>query len=196
MKLKFSIHYITAWGQGLYVSIAYHTEGTRPQRHVLPMTTEDGEIWTLETSVMESRQRPVTSISYRYQVMDDDGKLLRCEWEKVPRLYAFDSTRDYFFPDQWRDTPTLAHLYTEAFQVAACQKRHRAVEVFRLPLFRRTVVFRVAAPQLKPGESVGVCGSHPAMGSWSPSRFLRMNHVGDGEWMLSVNIEGMSLPLE
>ncbi|MBR6180817.1 MAG: 4-alpha-glucanotransferase [Prevotella sp.] len=196
MKLKFIIHYITTWGQGLYVSITFNSEGGRPQRHLMPMVTEDGETWTLETAAVESRQRPVTSICYHYQVMDGDGRLLRREWDKVPRVYAFDSTRDYVFPDRWRDTPLQAHLYTEAFHVTTNHGRHQPVGVFRLPLFRRTVVFRVSAPQLRPGESVGICGSHPAMGSWSPSRFLRMNPVGDGEWMLSVNIEGMPLPLE
>ena len=196
MKLKFSIHYSTAWGQRLHVAITYSTFDGRHKRHLLAMNTEDGELWTLETSVMESRQHPVTSLSYIYQVRDSDGRLLRSEWGKVPRLYAFDSTRDYYFPDAWRDIPVQAHLYSEAYSVAVTSMRHRPVEVLRLPLFRRTALFRVSAPQLRPGESLGICGSHPAMGSWNPSRFLRMNAVGDGEWMLSVNIEGMPLPLE
>ena len=147
MKLKFIIHYNTTWGQGLYVSITFNSEGGRPQRHLMPMVTEDGETWTLETAAVESRQRPVTSICYHYQVMDGDGRLLRREWDKVPRVYAFDSTRDYVFPDRWRDTPLQAHLYTEAFHVTTNHGRHQPVGVFRLPLFRRTVVFRVSAPQ-------------------------------------------------
>ena len=196
MKLKFSIHYSTAWGQGLYIAINYHADDGRTRSHLLAMNTDDGEVWTLETSVMESRQRPVSAISYVYQVMDGEGHLLRREWDKVPRLYAFDSTRDYVFPDRWRDAPLQTHLYAEPYHICALGKRHQPVEALRLPLFRRTVVFRVSAPQLRAGESVGLCGSHPAMGSWSPSRFLRMNPVGDGEWMLSVNIEGMPLPLE
>ena len=54
MKLKFSIHYSTAWGEGLYVAITYHTDGQRSRNYLLPMVTDDGEVWTLETSVMES----------------------------------------------------------------------------------------------------------------------------------------------
>lgn len=196
MKLKFSIHYSTAWGEGLYVGITYHTDGQRSRNYLLPMVTDDGEVWTLETSVMESRQRPVTSFSYHYQVMDTEGHLLRKEWDKVPRLFAFDSSRDYFFPDLWRDVPLQAHLYTDAFGVATRHCRHDEVRAERLPLFRRTVVFRVSAPQLVAGQSLGVCGSHPAIGCWSPSRFLRMISIGDGEWILSVNIEGMPLPIE
>ena len=196
MKLKFSIHYSTEWGQSLHVDIYYYSEGARPQHYLLPMNTEDGELWRLETSVMESRQRPVSSICYAYQVMDTEGRVLRREWDKVPRLYAFDGARDYVFPDAWRDIPLHAQLYSEAIHVAVDKKRHSEVVAMRMPLFRRTVVFRVSAPQLKTGQSVGLCGSHPAMGSWSPSRYLPMRHIGDGDWMLAVNIEGMPMPLE
>ena len=196
MKLKFRIHYSTPWGQSLHVAITYYSDDGRTRNYLLPMTTDDGEVWTVETSVMESRQRPITSLTYHYQVMDSEGHLLRKEWNKVPRLYAFDSTRDYYFPDCWRDVPLQAHLYSHAYQVASSGKRHTPVTLMRMPLFRRTVIFRVSAPQRHEGEMVGLCGSHPAIGSWSPSRFLKMNPIGDSEWMLSVNIEGMPLPLE
>lgn len=196
MKLKFQINYNTVWGENLYVAATYTTDDGRSRNYLLPMQTDDGEVWTLETSVMESRQRPVVSITYCYQVLDGDGRVLRVEWCKVPRTYAFDSSRDYFFPDMWRDVPLNAHLYTEAFQTTTCQRRHTPVSAERLSLFRRTIIFRVSAPQLLPGQSVGVCGSHPAIGGWNPSRFHRMKPMGDGEWMLSVNIEGMPLPLE
>ena len=45
------------------MAITYHTDGQRSRNYLLPMVTDDGEVWTLETSVMESRQRPVTSFS-------------------------------------------------------------------------------------------------------------------------------------
>ncbi len=196
MKLRFQIHYNTAWGQGLFVAATYVTDDGRSRNYLLPMQTDDGEVWTLETSVMESRQRPVVSVTYHYQVMDAEGRLLRREWNKVPRTYAFDSSRDYFFPDVWRDEPLNAHLYSHAFDVTTSCRRHSPVEAERLPLFRRTIIFRVSAPQLQPGQSVGVCGSHPAIGCWNPSRFHRLKPLGDSEWILSVNIEGMPLPLE
>ena len=196
MKLKFSIHYSTAWGQSLFVTITYHTNGLHSRNYLLPMVTDDGEVWTLETSVMESRQRPVTSITYAYQVMDSEGHLLRREYDKVPRRFAFDSARDYYFPDLWRDEPLQSHLYSEAFGVTTRHQRHEEVRAERVPLFRRTIVFRVSAPQLLEGQSLGICGSHPAIGCWNPSRFHRMTPIGDAEWILSVNIEGMPLPLE
>ncbi len=196
MKLKFTIHYNTQWGETLYVALTYHTADGRSRSHLLQMQTDDGDLWTLETAVMESRQRPVAAVEYHYQLLDGEGRLLRREWRAVPRLYAFDSTRDYLFPDLWRDPPLQAHLYSDACQVTTRRQRHAQVEALRLPLFRRTVIFRVSAPQLTEGQAVGVCGSHPALGSWSPSRFLRLAPIGDGDWILSVNIEGVTLPLE
>ena len=66
----------------------------------------------------------------------------------------------------------------------------------RLPLFRRTVLFRVSAPQLLKGQAVAICGSHPAIGSWNTSRYLQMQYVGCGEWMLAVDAMAWLLPVE
>ena len=43
---------------------------------------------------------------------------------------------------------------------------------------------------------MAVCGSHPAIGSWNPSRYLKMEYAGQGEWMLSVNALGWVMPIE
>ena len=174
----------------------------------LQMQTEDGELWTLETSALMSRQHPLSHIQYRYQVEDADGQVLRKEWDMVPRIYCFDATKDYIFPDEWRDRPLPMHLYSAAYQTTAHSSLNVQLSTFnfqlstfnvqplRLPLFRRTILFRVSAPQLKSGQIVAVCGSHPAIGSWNTSRYLPMEYAGDGEWMLSVNAQGWLLPIE
>ena len=174
----------------------------------LLMQTEDGELWTLETSALMSRQHPLSHIQYRYQVEDADGQVLRNEWDMVPRIYCFDATKDYIFPDEWRDRPLPMHLYSSAYQTTAHSSLNVQLSTFnfqlstfnvqplRLPLFRRSILFRVSAPQLKAGQIVAVCGSHPAIGSWNTSRYLPMEYAGDGEWMLSVNAQGWLLPIE
>ncbi|MBO4827576.1 MAG: 4-alpha-glucanotransferase [Prevotella sp.] len=196
MKLKFSINYNTIWGQSLHVVIIYTGTDSREKRQNLPMLTQDGCCWTAETALMESRRNPITSFSYYYQVEDGDGHVVRREWNLVSRVYAFDSTKDYIFPDQWRDIPLQMHLYSDAYLTTTRRQRPQPVSAHRLPLYRKTVVFRVSAPQLKEGESLAICGNHPAIGNWNPVRFLPMTPVGDYEWMLSVNVDGMPLPLE
>ena len=196
MKLRFSIHYNTAWGESLHVNMEYRSQDGTVKQYDLQMLTDDGQLWTLETAVLESRQHPINEICYAYEVRDADGRLLRREWDMVPRRYHFDPTRNYDFPDQWHDQPLCFHLYTNAYAAMTGRPVGEHVEALRLPLFRRTVVFRVSAPQLKPGQSVAVCGSHPAIGSWNTSRYLKMEYAGQHEWMLSVNALGMLFPIE
>ena len=196
MKLKFTIHYNTAWGESLHVAIDYHRQDGTVRHQNLLMQTDDGELWTLETAALMGRQHSLSLISYAYQVEDGDGNVLRREWDMVPRIYHFDATKDYIFPDQWRDRPLPMHLYSAAYLTTIGRPHGERAKALPLPLFRRTVMFRVSAPQLKKGQAVAVCGSHPAIGSWSPSRYLKMDYAGEGEWLLTVNAQGWLLPIE
>ncbi len=196
MKLKFIIHYHTAWGESLHVSIDFHSQDGNVRHQDLLMQTEDGEEWTLETSALMSRQHPLSHIVYHYQVENGEGLVIRREWSMIPRIYHFDTTKDYVFPDQWRDRPLPLHLYSAAYLTTIHGRRGEEVEAVRLPLFRRTIIFRVSAPQLKAGQAVAVCGSHPAIGSWSTSRYLLMQYAGRNEWVLSVNALGWLMPIE
>lgn len=196
MKLRFTIQYGTQWGENLYVAITYQsTDGTAKVRRQ-PMTTNDGWHWELETSAVESRQHPVTSISYYYYVADADGIELRREWTGVPRTYYFDATKNYILPDLWRDVPLQYHLYSQAYLTTTGLSSGDSLQVQRVPLYRKTVIFRVSAPQLKKGQSMAILGSHPALGSWNPARYLLMEPLGCAEWQLSVNIDAILLPLE
>ncbi len=212
MKLKFTIHYNTAWGESLHVAIDFHSQDGTVRHQNLLMQTDDGELWMLETSALIGRQHPLSHIVYRYQVEDGEGRVLRKEWNMIPRMYHFDSTRDYVFPDEWRDRPLPMHLYSAAYQTTmgtsspftllppegrSVARNHSSLFTpIRLPLFRRTIIFRVSAPQLKAGQAVAVCGSHPAIGSWNTSRYQKMEYAGEGEWLLSVNAQGWLLPIE
>ena len=196
MKLKFTIDYNTQWGESLHVVLSYHGQDGRRRSVDLPMNTQDGQTWTLETAATMSRQQTVSAVTYAYQVEDAEGRVLRREWQLVPRTYWFDASCSYVFCDQWRDRPLCAHLYTNAYLTTVGATLGEHVEARRLPLYRRTVVFRVSAPQLLPGQSVALLGSHPMLGSWSPARYLRMDYLGQHEWMLSVNVDAVALPVE
>ena len=196
MKLKFTIQYGTQWGQNLYVVITYRSnDGTEKSERMLMVTT-DGMEWQLETTVLESRKHPISSFSYYYQVEDSDGNVLRKEWDAIPRTYYFDSSKNYVMADQWRDVSLQYHLYSKAYLTTMGFAESSEVMPLRVPLYRKTVLFRVSAPQLKKGQSVAIIGSHPALGSWNMARYLLMENIGRFEWLLSVNVESVLLPLE
>ena len=196
MKLKFSINYGTNWGENLYVCIAYKSLDGTVKSSRLMMTTSDGWQWELETSALESRQHPIASFSYHYQVEAADGQVLRKEWMAIPRCYYFDTTKNYVLADQWREVPLQYHLYSQAYLTTMFLPQDEKVLPLRVPLYRKTVLFRVSAPQLQKGQSIAVIGNHPALGSWNPARYLRMEYMGRFEWLLSVNVDAVMLPIE
>jgi len=195
MKLRFTINYGTQWGESLHVVITYHSvDGTARVRNLL-MTTDDGVYWSLETAAVESRQHPIATFSYHYQVEDAEGRLLRREWTGVPRCYYFDSSKNYVMPDLWHDIPLQYHLYSSAYAVTNGLEQSEAMSM-RVPLYRKTILFRVSAPQLRKGQSLAILGSHPALGDWNAARFLKMDYLGGFDWMLSVNVDAILFPLE
>ena len=196
MKQKFSIHYRTEWGQQLAVDIVYRSQDGSTRSVHLPMLTADGDFWTAETSVVESRRSPIVSFTYIYKVEDNDGHELRREWNIVDRVYAFDASKSYCFDDQWRDLPLPAHLYTSAYAVTCGMVSDEKVEPLRLPLFRKTILFRVSAPQLLPAQRVAIIGSHPVLGSWSPIHYLPMEYAGQHEWLLTINADALQMPFD
>ena len=196
MKLKFSIQYSTQWGQNLYVVVTYKSIDQTEKTERLMMVTADGMEWKLETTVLESRKHPIASFTYHYQVEDEDGNVLRREWDTVPRAYYFDSAQDYILADCWRDVPLQYHLYSKAYLTTMGLCVSDEVEPLRVPLYRKTILFRVSAPQLLKGQSLAIIGSHPALGSWNVARYLRMESIGCFEWLLSVNVDAILLPIE
>lgn len=196
MKLKFSVHYSTMWGQSLHVFIVYHYSNGRQTFGNISMQTTDGDLWTAETSVVASRQRAVESFEYCYQVEDNDGKVMRREWNRVHRKFHFDSTKDYIFLDKWRELPLQYHLMSRACHVCRSVDERTTYDSARLPLFRKTIIFRVLAPQLSSGQVLAICGNHPSLGNWNPSRFLKMRNIGENEWSLSVNVDNITSKIE
>ena len=162
----------------------------------LLMQTDDGFYWTVETAVIESRQHPIASFTYHYQVEDGEGHVLRREWTGVPRSFHFDLTKNFVMPDLWREIPLQYHLYSSAYKTTVGLSHDEVVQTLRQPLYRKTILFRVSAPQLRKGQSLALLGSHPALGDWNPARYLRMEYAGQYDWMLSVNVESILLPLE
>ena len=178
------------------VLISYHAHDGSVRQDRLPMLTDDGDYWTSETVVLESRRSPVEAFSYIYIVESAEGKELRREWNGVPRLYAFDSSKTFILSDIWRDLPLPAHLYSSAYQVTAHLAPLQSLTALSLPFFRKTVLFRVSAPQLLTGQTLAVIGSHPALGSWNPMRYMSMVPAGNGDWMLTLNVDWLGLPFE
>ena len=211
MKLRFLINYATQWGESLHVRLCLTADDGTQRSLDLIMLTQDGQSWSVETAVVESRQRRFVSLSYHYEVADQEGHLLRREWTVPARVFPFNSSVNMVFADQWCDRPLCSHLYTTAYEVAGrlgnsssgrmgAEPSVAPIDIrrstFNVPFFRRTLVFRVSAPQLGAGQSLALVGSHPVLGAWSEQRYLPMQQQENHVWMLAVNAEALQLPVD
>lgn len=188
MKIAFGIDYRAPFGQSLHVCLSFVEADGHSRDYNFPMRTEDGHTWTVETSSLFYSHVDIQYLVYHYQVEDDDGKVMRTEWRGVPRVYAVDGSRRYLFQDHWRDVPLAYYVYRWVKRPLASLRR--------IPYFDRTLLFRVAAPQVGEGRSVALLGDEPTLGSWNVKRYLPMHLMGNGEWMLSINAYAIRLPIE
>lgn len=189
MKLQFSIDYRTTWGEDVRLALSLVDVKGRVKTQVYALETHDGYKWTTEVSVTENHIR---AFYYRYCIYRGD-RMVRAEWDGVPRYYKADSTLNFIFPDSWKDVPISSHLYTSAF--TQCIYPHQA-ETEGLPYFGSTLFLQVAAPQLKEGQALALLGNQPALGDWNPDFAFRMKEVGLHEWGVTLSATGITFPIE
>ena len=189
MKLTFTIEYHTHWGESIVVEMeTERTSGSRTQA-TLPLDTNNGECWTGHFTLPVPGAR---RFRYRYAVMKE-GKVIRREWDAVPRDFPAQDHLSYIFPDYWRDIPAESHLYTSAYT-------HSVSPFSPCPptfiYYARTIVFRVLAPQLGAGQVLALVGSLASLGNWNVAQAMRMQGCGANEWVLALNADGLQMPFE
>lgn len=152
------------------------------------MHTDDGSLWMVETTGLLLSHVVLDSMTYHYQLEDNDGKVCRKEWDATPRFYIINPSNDYFFQDIWRDLSVTRYLYP-----LSKRKKFRLDDI---PQFNRSIIFRVSAPQVGDDQTVALLGSEPTLGVWKVMRYLPLHYIGDGDWMLSINAYALELPFE
>lgn len=192
MNLHLQIHYNTTWGQQLCVVLRYQRRDGIEREQLLTMDTADGSLWQLDHVHHEQqRQRQAVWFEYHYELHDADHNVLRREWNVTPRRYYNHPDHNFTMDDQWRDYPLAQHYYTSAYRYTTKPQFSAADDMVRTPIFTRTILFRVSAPGLKPGEALALLGNQPPLGDWNERRYLPMHRLGLHDWVLSVSADGL-----
>lgn len=189
MKLQFSVEYYTQWGESVGVVLTLIDMKGRKKSQRYMLDTSDGHTWRGEVSVTE---QSIKAFYYHYGLYEGE-RLLRAEWNVVPRYFKADSTKNFIFPDSWRDVPVASYLYTSAF-TKCIYPRHIVTD--ELSYFNGTLLLRVDAPQLKDGQALAILGNQPALGDWNPDFAFRMKEVALHEWSVTLSSVGISFPIE
>lgn len=193
MSLKFTIGYRADWGDCLFLHLTFSAPDGFQDTTELKMTTHDGYNWTVDTAPNSNRHHPYTAMAYYYYVMDGEGKVKRRECLLSPREYEYDASRNYLFADEWMvdENENICGFYVKQDGVGLPD-----IHPNHLPIFEKTVVFKVHAPKLYEGETIALLGNHPTLGNWNTDHFLPMKPARGKSWELSVDVQAIGDPIE
>lgn len=189
MKLQFKLEYRTDWGQDIRVEIMVERRRGSEMMYMHKLDTTDGLHWAGEVVLHE---KDAWAFRYTYIVAFGD-KVIRREWNVVPRTFLYAQEKTFILQDYWKDMPSFSHLYSSAYGYCMAQA---AVNEPTVAYYDRTLLFRVQAPQLLKGRQLALLGSLPQLGGWMPERALRMNRAGMHEWCLALSASGLQFPFE
>ncbi len=158
MNIRITIQYHTQWGEGLVLRIG---------KKRYPMDPAYANMWQKELTGRNLRDGD----AYTFEV-ERDGKTVRREW-RAHRYEAPAGGNSLVIRERWNDRPANSTFYAAAFSDVIF-RRPDGVS-FRNPRpaapWKGNVAFRVAAPEVRTGESVALAGSGP-LGDWKEFHLL------------------------
>ena len=183
MKLSFNINYKTVWGETLHAVLYRANAGANENKINIPLSTKDGKDWT--GHILLEFNQPI-AMSYHYEVRCNK-QTVRREWKLIPRILPVDpSVTHYTLQDTWRDLPRESWLHSSAITDVFVKRTRTPNKSFTL--FKRTLVLRVEAAQLKANESLWICGSTKELGNWNPSQARALTETEPNIWTLSLDV--------
>lgn len=180
MTLHFNLEYKTVFGEQIVLNIQREKAIQK-----LPMTTLNGEKWSLDWSV----EQPDTEYTYYYSV-EREGIVCKTEWLLLKHRLDMTSTRceDVTLYDHWKVIPEDAYFYSSAFTDCI---NHQAVAQMEPQNYSKVVRFIVRAPQLRDGESLGVIGSDNILGAWNSQKVIPMVQHSFCEWVVDIDASAL-----
>ena len=170
MRIELNVKYWTNWGESLVVCIA----GKK-----FPMNWSEDGLWSLVLEDLNSEDLS----DYHYEV-EKDGLTVKKEWRshRVPSVKA--SAKAITVNDCWSDRPSDSPFYSSAFTDGIFS---RAVSKAKKAAASSNVVITVDAAQVRPGETLCICGSNESLGNWTTP--VQLSDCNFPNWSISLKAE-------
>ncbi len=188
MKVKIHIDYHTLWGEAVYICGSLpKLGGDDPHKApMLEMTAPD--LWSISFDIPAD----VKSFTYRF-IVKAEGKEWRQEWGEPHRFEAGKDVSSYDIHASWQDVPNDKPYFSSAFVDGMLSRNYRDQ-----PIYPRggSVLFKVAAPMVRPDEVLAICGEPRALGAWYPEKALIFNDAHYPIWEVELDMKDIKLPFE
>lgn len=167
MKVNFHIHYITAPGETIYITVNTPLAGAESKPLSSPLTLAPDGLQSVAIEIPAALEE----VSYRYFLLRPDGSK-REEWGADRRL-RFASTLGYAdVYDCWQDEPSDKPFRSSAF--TDCIFRRESTARFH-SLKPGQLMISVDASTVPSDAVLAIVGSCPALGNWDPAQGVVMN---------------------
>lgn len=192
MILSFNIEYRTNWGEEVRVTGNLPELGDNDCGCGLSLCTTDGIHWTGLAPVHS--EQSTFLLHYNYYIWRD-GEIIRKEWSSQPRCLKLSGsdTKRYTIFDSWKNIPEDLSFYSSAFTEAIlARKDYQPLHL----TCRKSILFKVYAPQVEPDCCLALCGNQPSLGNWDAAKAVPMSDENFPEWQVELDVQDLHFPLE
>ena len=188
MKVQFKIHYVTQWGQSVYLMLHSSAQEQPQSSQAVVMQCNANFEWSAEVSI----DSDLSSITYQYALLNTD-KEFDYEYGKKRIAPINPEKKNICIQDFWRgpfgDSPFITAAFSDCFFKRDKTKANAVAKNDNLML-------RLNCPQMEPNRHIAVIGNQAALGNWDESKKIKLDDTNFPVWQVSLDAKDFKFPLE
>ena len=189
MKVTFSIHFHTVWGQTLHIIGSTPELGSWDTSRAYEMLYMGDGFWSLS---IDFPDQPIL-LEYRYFLISNQKQIFE-EWKTNHQVELDDPSRSYLLIDYWQGRPQNLAFYSSAFTKSffghPCDKFERVVKS------KKKIILKVLAPHVERTQSLALSGNIPELGNWNINKALIFSCEKFPLWSIKLDATKLSFPFE
>jgi 4-alpha-glucanotransferase len=188
MKVQFKIHYVTQWGQSVYLMLHSPSQEQPQSSQAVVMQCNANFEWSAEVSIDST----LSSITYQYALLNTD-KEFDYEYGKKRIASINPEKKNICIQDFWRgpfgDSPFTTAAFSDCFFKRDKTKANIVAKNDNLML-------RLNCPQMEPNRHIAVIGNQVALGNWDESKKIKLDDTNFPVWQVNLDAKDFKFPLE
>lgn len=188
MKVQFKIHYVTQWGQSVYLMLHSPAQEQPQSSQAIVMQCNANFEWSAEIHI----DSLLSSVTYQYALLNTD-KEFDYEYGKKRVIAINPAKKDISIQDFWRgpfgDSPFITAAFSDCFFKREKTKASATAKTDNLML-------RLNCPQMEPNRHIAVIGNQTALGNWDESKKVKLDDTDFPIWQVSIDAKDFKFPLE
>ena len=189
MKIRFSIHFITKWGESLLLLIRYKNQ-SGDFVELKPEMQCDAEFsWTAEFLVPVAFSEP----EYKYiHLLADKSEIT--EYGHFRKLPLPAATQDVQVFDSWRTPNGDSAFGSVVFR--ECQFKRQECVDNAVSVTEGNLILQLFCQQMEPGRHMAIVGNQPCLGNWDVAKKIRLSECNFPVWSVGLDSREINFPLE